>query len=296
VYARAISRFYIAAPLSSVFMGVLAGPLLNLQGTFGLAGWQWLFLVEGIPPILLSVVYLFLLPNNPAEAKWLTDQERTWLVDEVRADAKVDSRQDKTGGALRDPRVWLLSLVLLCMLICSYGYSLSAPAILKQATGLSVTKVGLLVAAMGLLQAMMLVAGGIHSDRTRERYLHVAIPLLTTAVAYVAAGLLSAPAWVVLALTVSALSSSFLQAAFWAIPPSFLKGARSAAAGTAAVSTLGILGGFFGPYWMGIMKDLTGKYQAGLITLAVPGLIGAAIILVMRRSAQHTSAAKGRKP
>src|SRR5690349_13488411 len=120
--ARTVSRFYVALPLSSVFMGGLAGALLSLQGRLGLAGWQWLFLAEGLPAVLLSAVFFFFLPNTPADAKWLAAEERDWLLDRLRADNSAIGEPHAEGAlsAIFNPRVWQLGLFLLCLYIGYY--------------------------------------------------------------------------------------------------------------------------------------------------------------------------------
>jgi MFS transporter, ACS family, tartrate transporter len=125
--ARAISRFYISFPLGSVLMGVIAGALLGLQGKAGLAGWQWLFLVEGLPAVLLSIVFWLYLPAAPVEARWLTEDERQWILRHVNYGDAVDPHSENVRRVLRDPRVWQISLLFLCMLTCSYAYTFSAP-------------------------------------------------------------------------------------------------------------------------------------------------------------------------
>jgi ACS family tartrate transporter-like MFS transporter len=284
--ARAVSRLYLGPPLGSVVMGALAGALLSLQGTFGLAGWQWLFLVEGLLPVLLSLVFLIYLPDTPSEAAWLSAEERAWLLSQPKHHATAEGSHDGLRRALAEPLVWKLGLATFCMLICAYGYSLSAPAILQKVTALNVTKVGFLVAFTGLLNALGLVLNAIHSDRAGERYWHIIIPLLLMASGYLVGGLSVNPLWVVPALTVSTVGFYCTQGIFFAIPSSFLKG-KSAAAGIAVITTIGIIGGFTGPYWMGLMKDLTGNYQRGLITLAIPGLAAAAIMFAVRGNAQR---------
>jgi MFS transporter, ACS family, tartrate transporter len=284
--ARAVSRLYLGPPLGSVVMGGLAGALLSLQGTFGLAGWQWLFLAEGLLPVLLSLVFLIYLPDTPTEATWLSAEERAWFLCQPKLHVAAEGSQDGLRQALVDPLVWKLGLAIFCMLICAYGYSFSAPAILQKVTALSVTRVGYLVAFMGLLNALGLVLNAIHSDRAGERYWHIIVPLLLMASGYLVGGLSVSPLWVVPALTVSTVGFYCTQGIFFAIPSSFLKG-KSAAGGIAAITTIGIIGGFTGPYWMGLMKDLTGNYQRGLVTLAIPGLAAAAIMLAVRRSAQR---------
>jgi ACS family tartrate transporter-like MFS transporter len=279
--ARAISRFYISFPLGWVLMGVIAGALLGLQGKAGLAGWQWLFLVEGLPAVLLSIVFWLYLPAGPVEAKWLTGDERQWILHHVDNGASADGHSGNVGRALRDPRVWQITLLFFCMLTCSYAYNLSAPAILQAITALSNRNVGFLVATMSLLGAPCMILNAMHSDHTRERYFHIAIPFLVMAGGYLIGGLSIAPFLAVPALAIASLSYFSMQGPLLALASSFLHG-RSAAAGIAAMNTIGILGGFVGPYWMGLAKDFTGTYRPGLLTLIIPSLLGAATVLIMR--------------
>jgi ACS family tartrate transporter-like MFS transporter len=283
VRARTISRFYVALPLASVFMGGVAGALLNLQGRLGLAGWQWLFLAEGLPAVILSVAFFFYLPNTPADAKWLTAGERGWLLDRLRADNSVAVERHAEGAlsAVLNPRVLQLGHFLLCLYIGYYAFTFSAPVIIQQITGLSNTNVGFVIAFMGILGGLSMVLNGRHSDRANERYLHIAVPFLLMAAAFVVSGLTFAPIVVIPAFAIIFVAFNATGGPIWTIPSSFLTG-RSAAAGIATANTIGILGGFVGPYWMGRAKDFTGNYQSGLLTLAIPTLAGAAIVLVMR--------------
>ena len=301
VRARTLSRFYVALPLSSVFMGGLAGALLGLQGRLGLAGWQWLFLAEGFPAVLFSGVFFFFLPNTPEDAKWLTPAERDWLIEQLHADtasiggsagAKAASGRHAEGqGAWRaiwNPRVWQLGMFLLCIYIGFYAFSFSAPVLIQQATGLSNTNVGFMIAAMGLLGALGMVLNGQHSDRARERYLHIAVPCVLMAAAFALGGLSAAPILAIPAYAVVFVGFNATGGPSWAIASSFLTG-RSAAAGIATANTIAIIGGFVGPYWMGLAKDVTGNYQSGLLTLALPTLAGAGILLFMRHQARSRS-------
>jgi len=279
--ARAVSRFYISLPISSVLMGVIAGFLLELQGKAGLAGWQWLFLIEGLPAIVLSLVFLLYLPAGPAEAKWLTEDERQWILRHVGKEGPVDGHGVNIFRALSDRRVWQVSLIFLSMLTCGYAYTLSAPAILEAITALSDRNVGFLLAAMGLLGAPCMLLNAMHSDRTRERYFHVAIPFLVMAACYGIGGLSTAPFLAVPALALAALAYYSLQGPLLALATSFLHG-KSAAAGIATMNTIGILGGFIGPNWMGLAKDHTGTYQPGLLALIIPSLLAATTVFMMR--------------
>ena len=283
--ARAISRFYISLPLSSAVMGAIAGALLNLNGRLGLAGWQWLFLVEGVPAVLLSIAFLAWLPDTPADAAWLLPEERRWLLDQIESDAACSGHRHNVGRALLDLRVWLIGLVFFCMLTSYYAFAFSAPIILLKLTGFSITQVGFLITAIGLVSALAMILNAQRSDRTRERYWHVAIPFVIIGTGFLIAGLSMSPWLAVPALAATTIANGALQGPQLAIPPIFLKG-KSMAAGIAAMNTLGMIGGFIGPYWMGIAKDLTGDYQRGLLTLTVPALLAAAIILWMRRCEQ----------
>ena len=284
--ARAISRFYVSFPISSVLMGAIAGLLLDLQGKAGLAGWQWLFLIEGLPAVALSMVFWFFLPAGPATAKWLTEEERAWILHHNNQSGAVDGHNMKLGRALLDVRVWQISLVFLCMLSSSYAYTFSAPAILQGITHLGNRNIGFLMATMSLLGAPAMILNAMHSDRTKERYLHVVIPFLLMAVAFVIGGLSTAPFLAVPALAVASVSYFSMQGPLLALATSFLHG-KSAAAGIATMNTIGILGGFLGPYYMGLAKDFNGTYQPGLLTLALPCMVAAATVFMMRTRTQQ---------
>jgi len=285
VRARTVSRFYVALPLSSVFMGGLAGVLLNLQGRMGLAGWQWLFLAEGMPAVILSAVFLFYLPNTPNDAKWLTAEERDWLMNRLHEDNAATGQQHEAGAlrAILNPRVLLLGFYMLCTYIGFYAFSFSAPILIQQSTGFSNTKVGFVVAVFGLLGALGLVLNGQHSDRANERYLHIAVPVFFIAAAFIVGGFTTAPIFALPAYAIIFIGFNATAGPSWTIPSSFLTG-KSAAAGIATANTIAIMGGFLGPYWMGLAKDFTGNYKTGLLTLAVPTIAGAIIVLGMRRS------------
>lgn len=284
--ARAISRFYISFPISTVLMGVIAGFLLDLQGKAGLAGWQWLFLIEGLPAVALSMVFLFFLPAGPATAKWLTEEERAWILHHNNQRSASDGHSMKLGRALLDVRVWQISLVFLCMLGSGYAYTFSAPAILQGITHLGNRNIGFLMATMSLLGAPAMILNAMHSDRAKERYLHIVIPFLLMAVGFLVGGLSTAPFLAVPALAVASLSYFSFQGPLLALATSFLHG-KSAAAGIAAMNTVGILGGFLGPYYMGLAKDFNGTYQPGLLTLGLPCMVAAATVFMMRTRTQQ---------
>ncbi|HEX7761431.1 MAG TPA: MFS transporter [Caulobacteraceae bacterium] len=279
---RAISRFYIALPLSSVVMGAVAGSLLGLRGQLGLAGWQWLFLAEGLPAIILSLAILTLLPGLPSEAAWLTGEEKAWIAARLAADRAVAGAAGDpgVGRALLDPRVWLLGLSNVCILGAAYAFNLSAPTILVGATHLSPAKVGYLIALAALVSAFGMLLAGWHSDRRRERHIHTAVFLVLCAGAFLALGLTTS-AWVVVgAYALSVIAGNAIQTVFWLIPSDAFHGA-SAAVGVAAVGSIGMVGAVAGPTAFGWARDYTGGYQAGLLALTVPYLAAAGIVLVL---------------
>jgi ACS family tartrate transporter-like MFS transporter len=282
-------------------MGLVAGALLNLNGRLGLAGWQWLFLIEGIPPILLGIAFLFLLPDTPAHAKWLTEAERSWIIRRVSEGGSLTTRHTESiWRALLDRRVWQMGIFGLLMLTTSYGFIFIVPLIVQQSTQLSVTNVGFITAGLGLLGVPAMLLGATYSDRAErhsrlagkgadDRYWHVIPWCIFLAIGLTVCGLSTAPFIVVPALGIVFIAYNAMQGPVWAIPPSFFTG-RSSAAAIAAINTISIIGGFFGPYYMGLVKDVTGNYQRGLITLSVPMLLAAGIMLYLRHDSQRRNA------
>ncbi len=283
--ARAVSRFYIALPLSSAAMGSVAGWLLGLSGRLGLAGWQWLFLLEGLPAAAFSLVILKMLPDGPAKATWLTAEEKSWLERKLKADGEKAHLGHGAGvmEALLEPKVWMIGAYFLFTLTTNYAYGFSAPAILQGATGWSVTNVGYLVAAIGLAGAAGMLVNSAHSDRTGERTLHCIVPCLVMAAGYLTASYAKEPWLIVAALAASYVAFVAMLGPANAVPMQFLAG-RAAAAGIAAMNTITMFSGFIGPYWMGVMKDRTGSYDLGLRGLVAPALLAAGTMVALTRN------------
>ena len=283
--SRAISRFYIAFPLASVVMGSLAGWLMGLDGLLGLAGWQWLFLLEGAPAALFSFVILRMLPDSVNEAPWLTIEEKSWLKKQL----EIDGHQAHLGhsaGALRallSLKVWMIGAFFFFTLLCGYAFNFSAPAILQTATGWNVAQVGYLIAAFGLAGAVSMLVNSAHSDWTGERAMHCIVPSLIMGVAFLVAGSTRIPWLVVLSLGVSFVAYTSILCPGVSIPTQFLAG-PAAAAGIAAMNTITMFSGFVGPYVMGLLKDATGSYEAGLRGMLIPSLVAAAIMYALTRS------------
>ncbi|MGA7524801.1 MAG: MFS transporter [Acidobacteriaceae bacterium] len=281
--AKAISRFYVSLPLSTVVMGGLAGFLLHLDGRLQLAGWQWLLLAEGVPAVLMSVFFLVGLPDGPTKATWLTDAEREWILRQLANEPRRGAHSEHDLGlAFRDPRVWVLGGLFFCMLLANYGYTFIAPQLLEKVTGLHAAGVGYIIAGLGIVGALTMLLNSWHSDHSGERQWHVVLPLLLAAAGYLAVGSSALPAIVLPALVFVFGGMMAVQAPIWAIPPEFLRG-RSAAAGIATINTIGILGGFVGPYLMGVLASWTGGFQRGLLVLAAPVLAAAALMMFVHQ-------------
>jgi ACS family tartrate transporter-like MFS transporter len=284
--ARAVSRFYIALPLSGVFMGAVAGSLLNLNGRGHLAGWQWLFLVEGIPPVILGIAFLFLLPDKPADAPWLTQAELDWFARSVdHTGDHIHHPAEPVRSIVVDPRVWQIGIFGFLMLTCTYGYQFILPQLIQASTHLTVASIGFITSGINLLGVPAMLFGARLSDRSPgRRHQHVMPWCIAMALGLAAAGSSNAPCIVIPALCLIVVSFNSMQGAWLAIIPGIFRG-RSAAAAIAAVNTLCILGGFVGPYFMGLLKDVTGNYQRGLALLSIPMLLDAGIMIYLGRRA-----------
>lgn len=281
--ARSVSSFYVALPLSGTVMGSLAGWLLSLRGTWGLAGWQWLFLVEGVPAVLLGVVLFFILPDRPEEARWLTEGERGWLVERLagRDDAHKDSHG--IGSVLRDRRVWRLGLFELVTLTVLYAYSFTAPLMLRQATRLTISEIGWVVAGLGLMGGAAMLGVGWLADRGGHGGMWIAVCTGVMAAGCAGVGFERGAGTLVAALTLVVVGFYGMQGPFWALAGNLMSG-EAAAGGLALITMLGIGGGFIGPYGLGLAKDWTGDYRGAMLGLAAAAM--AALGLIWRLPAQ----------
>jgi ACS family tartrate transporter-like MFS transporter len=284
--ARAVARFMLAIPLSGVVGGPVSGALLGLHGALGLSGWQWLFLLEGIPAVLLGLVVLRVLPDGPEDARWLTPAEREVL--RRRLGSERDARERRHGlgvrQALRHPTVWQLAvLLLLANAFGVYVLGLWLPQIVRDVSGLGPFGVGVLSAIPNLVAAGAMVLVGAHSDRTGERLGHIAAAAAAGALGLAASAYLHSTVPVMLALSLAAAGLLSSHGPIWPLPATFLTGS-AAAGGIAVMTTLANLGGFLGPYAVGVLKERSGSFQSGLLLLALISLAGAALALRLRRS------------
>jgi ACS family tartrate transporter-like MFS transporter len=281
--ARAVSWFMSAIPLSTVVGGPLAGALLELDGVMDLAGWQWLFMLEGLAAVLLGFVVLVVLPDRPEHAAWLTREEAAWIMARVKAE-QTEARERHgfdLRRALLHPIVWQLGFVSFTFQAGSYGLNLWIPQIVQVMSGASELLVGFISAIPYVAAAAGMVIIGAHSDRSGERFYHIALPSLVSACAFIAAGMLVSPVLGMIALTVAAVGDLGTRGPFWALPTRFLAG-TSAAGGIALINTLGSLGGFVGPYAVGLAKNFTDSFAGGLAVLAALLVAGAVATLALR--------------
>lgn len=279
--ARAVARFMTAIPVAQILGGPLSGWLLGFHGRAGLAGWQWVFLLEGLPSVALGALVLRYLTDRPAGAAWLAPEARAWLTERLRAEHPDEPEPGRPWRRLlATPALWHLSGVWILMVLVGYGQLLWLPQIIKGASGLSNLAVGVLSAAPPIAAAIAMVWIAAHSDRTAERRRHIALPCFLTAAGFAAtAAVLREPllATATLALVAIGIAGSF--GPFWGLATTSLSGPASAG-GIALVSSIGNIGGFAGPYVVGLLKDATGSFTAVLVVFG--GLAAAAGLLALR--------------
>ncbi|HEY5991438.1 MAG TPA: MFS transporter [Candidatus Udaeobacter sp.] len=284
--ARAIAAFMTAVPVSGVIGGPLSGALLTLNGVFGLAGWQWLFLVEGLPAVLLGVIVLVYLTDRPETAHWLAPAERNWLANELASDRAARTEAHSIGilAALTNTTIWQLGIIFLLGAVGFYSYSFWAPLIIKSLTGTTDLGVGLILGAISAVTIILMLLNSAHSDRTDERPLHVAVPLLIMGAGFFGCALLSEPRLAVLSLALVPIGHCSAYGPFWSLLARFLTGAP-AAAGIALVVTIANFGGFAGPALIGTMKDRFGTHSPAFMLLGTCGTVAALLALRLRRVA-----------
>ena len=259
----------------------ISGMLLNVTG-WELKGWQWLFILEALPSILVGLGVLFYLTDFPHQARWLQKDEIAWLENVQATEKRNKERVEHLSlfQALTGIRILLCALVYFCLNAASYGVAFFLPTIIKS-FGVSDTQTGFLAALPFIFGGIGMVLLGRHSDRTMERKGHVAVAMLMAAIGIGLSGLVSNPIIVMALLCFAQIGVSSVPAMFWPLPASFLTGA-SAAAGIAAINSLGNLSGFAGPFAMGYLKDLTGNFTVGLLLLAGCAVLGAAVVVSLR--------------
>jgi ACS family tartrate transporter-like MFS transporter len=279
--AQTVARFMTAAPLSGVIGGPLSGALLGLHPIAGMAGWQWMFLMEGVPAILLGGVALAYLVDRPEAAHWLPTEERDWLIETLQRERAEVPGVTGTFAALHSGRIWMLALVYFGLNTVSYGVSLWLPTLIRSLSGVSDLRIGMLSAIPYVAAALAMVAVGLHSDRSGERRWHTALPAFAGALALTGAAYSTSIGPAILAVSLAVLSVNSMMGPFWAMPTALLSG-TAAAAGIAFVNAVGNLGGFVGPYVIGLVRTSTGQFKGGLLLVSAALAASGAVVLKVK--------------
>jgi ACS family tartrate transporter-like MFS transporter len=288
--ARAITLFMVGSPLSVVFGAPLSTALLSLHGWMGLKGWQWLFVLEGLPAVVLGIIALRWLTDRPEEAGWLRAEERNWLsatmTEEARQKAERPGPQRTAAVFLHGPTL-LLAAAKLCVLLAFFGITLWLPQIIRAFSGATRLETGALTALPYACAAVGSILAGRSSDRSGERGLHIAIPAFVGALGFGAAALTNEPYLAMAALCVAATGLWVSNTVFWTLPTAILAG-TPAAAGLALINSIGNFGGFLGPTLTGWVRGHTGSYALALAALGCfLALSGVLVLLVARAPAAN---------
>lgn len=288
--AAVTAMFMAAAPLATAIGSPISGALLELHGFWGLAGWQWMFIIEAIPAIVLGVAVLFYLTDRPEKAKWLTDEERVWLVKTMEQEqAGKPKASHSIWAGLADIRVLALSLVYFGTSAGLYTLGIWAPQIIKS-FGLSSFQVGLINAIPAVFAVVAMILWARNSDRTGERTWHVVGACLLAAAGLAFATGATTVFAVLIALTLVNMGISASKPPLWSMPTLFLSG-PAAAAGIATINSIGNLGGFVGPSMIGWIKDTTGSFAGGLYFVAALLIVSAVVTLILSRTSPRSSQA-----
>lgn len=283
---RVLAWFTVAIPISSLVGSPLSGVLLGMNGVGGIAGWQWLFIVEGLPAAIAGIVMLMWLQDRPQEAHWLTTGEREALLAAL-ASQRFERPKHSFLAAIRDPRVLLTSLVIFGFTTGNVGIGIWLPQILK-AHGLSNAQVGLLTAVPYLFATVGMLLWARHVDRTGKRINNLSVACLTAGAGFTLSVLFHSLPLAVITVTLALIGINSARVVFWTIPPRFLTG-PAAAGGFAFINSIGNLGGVAGPSMVGWLKDATGSFKFGLVGLAMT-LISVGLLALLL----HTSWLQGK--
>jgi len=280
--ARIVGLFMFAIPISTVIGAPISGLILNMEGVSGLHGWQWMFILEALPALIMAGVVLYYLTDRPKAAGWLSTEESNWLQGQLDIER---ANRDRHGvlsllRAMTDWRIIALGFVYMGCNIPQYGLSFFLPQIVKAFGGLSNLQIGLITALPYAVGAVGMILWSRHSDQVAERKWHAIIPLLIIVGALSAAAAIDDPTMKMACLCVAGFGFFAVLPVFWTLPTTFLSG-TSAAVGIAAVNSIGNLGGYFGPQIFGKLKDMTGTDYASIMFLAAAALVGAVLVLIL---------------
>jgi ACS family tartrate transporter-like MFS transporter len=275
-HARIVSGFLMGLPVAVALGAPISTGLLALDGLLGLWGWQIMYIAEAIPTVLIGIVTLFVLTDKPEQARFLSTEEKTWLTTTLRAErrAKDAVRTFSLWQAMFDPKVLLLSLNYLGIVTASLGMLFFIPQIIKSLGEFSNMTVGWLTMIPYVCGGISMVTWGLISDRMNERRWNLLAACIVSTAGLVIAAMTMGTWWALVGMSIAAMGFYGSKGPFWAMPPMFLTG-MAAAGAIAWINSLGNLGGFFGSWYVGFMKDLTGSYAGGLYGLALFGVVSA---------------------
>lgn len=283
--ARVVALFMTALAASNIIGAPLSTWIMDHVHIAGMAGWRWIFVAEGIPAVIIGITALFYLTDRPEQAKWLTKEEKDWLISELKKDNLGKEKNQHSGlkDVLANPRVWRLAFIYLTLVTGLYGIGFWMPTIIKSlSTTLSNTQVGLVTMIPYIIGGIAMVWWGRRSDRTGERKMHTALPPLVGAIGMMGCGLTTNPILSIIMMTIAIFGIYSIFGPFWAIPSLFLT-EFEAAVGIALISSIGNLGGFIGPYAIGFVSDATGKVEMGLYFLSFMLIICFLLVITIKK-------------
>jgi D-galactonate transporter len=279
--ARMICTFMAAIPVAGLIGGPLSGWIMEtFSGKYGYAGWQWMFVLEAIPAAIMGVAVLCYLDNSIRASHWLTESEKQLLEQRIEADGKGKAAHGSIRAVFSDRRIWLMAFIYFCCVMGQYSLTFWLPSLIKAAGVTGVLNIGIFTAIPYSVAVISMILLGRSSDKHRERRWHMAIPLVIGAIAIVCSALAGAnhTGWAIFFLSIAAGGILAASPMFWSLPTAFLGGA-SAAAGIAAINSVGNLAGFVAPYMIGAIKDLTKSTDIAIYLLAGVLLLGAFVIM-----------------
>ena len=277
---RVLAWFTVATPISFLVGGPLSIWLLQMHGAWGLAGWQWMFLIEGLPACVLGLITLKVLSNHPAQARWLSSDEREVLTGMLAEEQGKGQHSHGFKAALKDPRVWILSSITFSFTLGSYGIGIWLPQMLK-AQGVEISMIGWVAAIPYFFATVGLLVWARHVDRTGKGVLNLALAMLLAGIALLFALQMDSLVPALAGITLALVGTIAGKTIFYTLPGKFLRG-QAAAGGIALINSIGAFGGFVGPYLMGFLKDYTGSFTAGLMVMGCILFVAAAMVMSLR--------------